>query len=116
MRRNVVIRFLVVIVVVLAARIAAGQSVQPVVWTNVAHAVTTGTNNNGLQKSGGCDGCPDSGGNSQQTIVSGDGYVEFTATETNTERFVGLSTVATHDYSQIHWAVKLGATNGIAEI
>ena len=46
--------------------------------------LTTGANNNGLQKSGGCDGCPDSGGNSQQTLTAGDGYVEITATETTT--------------------------------
>src|SRR5437870_2931106 len=108
-----VVQFLVVIVVVLAARIVEAQSAQPVVWTNLADAITTGANNNGLQKNAGCDGCP-AGGNSQQTIAAGDGYVEFTATETNTNRFVGLSTVATHDYSQIHWAIKLGSA--IAEI
>ena len=83
------------------ARVANAQTVQPVVWMNLSNAVTTGSNNNGLQKSGGCEGCLDSGGNSQQTIASGDGYFEFTATETNRSRYLGLSNIATHDYHQI---------------
>src|SRR5207244_13481485 len=47
-------------------------------------------NGNSLQRTSGCEGCP-GGGLSQQQIVSGDGYVEFTASETNLMRYVGLS-------------------------
>src|SRR3954462_14750231 len=86
---------------ILVASSAHAQTAQPVTWVNVANAIATSPSNNGLQKTGGCDGCPDGGGSSQQTITSGDGYVEFTATETTTLRFVGLSTVATRDYTQI---------------
>jgi hypothetical protein len=48
---------------------------QPVVWTS---AVNVSVSGNTITKSAGCDGCFDAGAVSQQTIVSGDGAVEFT--------------------------------------
>src|SRR5439155_25396659 len=62
---------------------AAGVS-----WTSVVNANASGNN---LMKSGGCDGCADAGAVSAQQIPSGDGYVEFTTTESGTLRFIGLS-------------------------
>ena len=62
---------------------AAGVS-----WTSVVNANASGNN---LMKSGGCDGCADAGAVSAQQISSGDGYVEFTTTESGTLRFIGLS-------------------------
>jgi hypothetical protein len=59
-----------------------------VVWTNLVDATATG---NSLQKTGGCDGCQNAGATSQQQILSGDGYIEFTAGETTTTRGAGLS-------------------------
>ncbi|PYR36045.1 MAG: hypothetical protein DMF93_20620, partial [Acidobacteria bacterium] len=47
---------------------------QPVSWTNIINASATGST---LEKSGGCDGCPDAGGVSQQQIQSGAGSVAF---------------------------------------
>jgi hypothetical protein len=46
-----------------------------VVWTSVVNATATG---NSLQKTGGCENCQDAGGVSQQQIVTGTGYVQFT--------------------------------------
>jgi len=46
---------------------------------------------NTLQKTGGCGGCEDAGAVSAQQITSGDGWLEFTASETNTLRVIGLS-------------------------
>lgn len=46
-----------------------GGSPENVVWTNVVNATATG---NTLQKTSGCDGCPDAGATSQQTITSGE--------------------------------------------
>jgi hypothetical protein len=46
---------------------------------------------NSLQKTAGCGGCGDAGAVSQQRIASGAGYVEFTASETDTLRFIGLA-------------------------
>jgi Concanavalin A-like lectin/glucanases superfamily/Bacterial Ig domain len=63
-------------------------SVQNVAWTSLVNATATG---NSLQKTSGCDGCQDAGAVSQQQIASGDGYFEFTATETDALRFAGLS-------------------------
>ncbi|HTM11099.1 MAG TPA: Ig-like domain-containing protein [Verrucomicrobiae bacterium] len=63
-------------------------SVQNVVWTSLINTTASG---NSLQKTGGCDGCEDAGAASQQQILSGDGYVEFTASESNTNRTIGLS-------------------------
>ena len=44
-------------------------------WTNVVNAIANGGS---LQKNGGCDGCPDAGGVSQQQVQSGTGSMTFT--------------------------------------
>jgi hypothetical protein len=46
-----------------------------VVWTSAVNVTVSG---NTITKNAGCDGCFDAGAISQQTIASGDGYVEFT--------------------------------------
>jgi hypothetical protein len=43
-----------------------------------------------LVKTGGCDGCPDAAAVSEQSIT-GNGYVQFTATEAASLRFVGVA-------------------------
>src|SRR5439155_16443523 len=70
------------------ARIARMPSVQNVGWTSLVNVTAT---SNSIQKTAGCDGCEDAGAVSIQKIASGDGYVKFTATETNTQRYAGLS-------------------------
>src|SRR5262249_1433710 len=59
-------------------------SVENVIWTNPVNATAT---LNSIQKTSGCDGCEDAGAISQQQILSGDGYLEFTASEATTVRF-----------------------------
>src|SRR5882724_10871113 len=54
-----------------------------VFWTSTVNVTATG---NSIQKTGGCDGCADAGAVSLQSIASGDGYVEFTASELTTAR------------------------------
>jgi hypothetical protein len=66
-----------------------GGSASPVSWTDVVNASVIG---NSLTKAGGCSGCPDAGAISAQSIASGNGYVEFSAAESGTLRFIGLST------------------------
>jgi hypothetical protein len=69
-------------------------------------------------KTGGCDGCEDAGAISSQQIASGDGYVEFTASETITARAIGLShgnpgiTRNEIDYAVMLW----GVSGGIVEV
>jgi len=76
-----------------------------VVWTALVHATANG---NSLQKTSGCDGCDDSGAVSVQSIASGDGYVEFTASETTTYRSIGLSNGNTNtSLSDIDFAIIL---------
>ena len=85
--------------------------VQNVVWTNVVNATVTG---NSLQKSGGCDGCQDAGAVSQQQI-SGNGYLQFTASETNTNRAAGLAPLgAAETLASMPFAIHLQA--GDAEV
>jgi hypothetical protein len=60
----------------------------PVQWTSAVNVAVTGSS---LEKTSRCAGCQDSGAVSQQVIASGDGYVEFTASETSTLREIGLS-------------------------
>ena len=99
--------------------ITAGASVggpQAVVWVNPMNVIVNGNN---LQEN--CGGCGDSGAQSHQTIASGSGYVEFTASETTTQRAIGLSRGNTDnsrgdiDYAIMLWNVVYGG-NKIVEI
>jgi Bacterial Ig domain len=80
-----------------------------VVWTNTVNATATG---NSIQKTGGCDWCEDSGATSAQQFT-GNGYVEFTASETTTQRAIGLSS-GNRDtsYADIDFAIMLWNGNG----
>lgn len=83
-----------------------------VTWTSLVNATASGGS---LQKSGGCDGCADAGAISQQQIASGDGAVSFTASETSTIRYVGLSHGNTDTSpADIDFAIRLGP--GYAEV
>jgi predicted amidohydrolase len=62
--------------------------VESVIWTALVNTTAMGST---LQKTSGCDGCEDAGAVSSQSIASGDGYVELTASEITTQRVVGLS-------------------------
>jgi RHS repeat-associated protein len=68
--------------------IAASSSRQNVQWTNSVN-VTVSSNN--LTKAAGIAFGPNAGASSSQTITSGDGYFEFTVSETNKTRFIGFS-------------------------
>src|SRR5690606_8194232 len=59
-----------------------------VTWTKLVNASLSGTT---LYKSAGCSGCGDATAISAAAIASGDGYAEFTATETGLMRSFGLS-------------------------
>ncbi len=67
---------------------AATPTLENVAWINLVNVTATG---NSLQKTAGCDGCEDAGATSQQQIASGDGYLEFTASEITALRYAGLS-------------------------
>ena len=69
---------------------------QPVVWTAVVGATASG---NSLTKTA-AGGWGNAGAISTQQIASGDGYVEFTASETNTYRMIGLSNGNTDAFYQ----------------
>jgi len=66
-------------------------------------------------KSGGCSGCADGGAVSVQRISSGDGYLEFTVTESAKLRFVGLSSGNNGTSpDEIKFALRL--QGGVAEV
>jgi hypothetical protein len=91
---------------------AAAPTVENVAWTSLANVTATG---NSVQKTAGCDGCEDAGATSQQQITSGDGYLEFTASETAALRYAGLSNGNPGtSASEIKYAVRL--QSGIAEV
>ena len=73
-----------------APAIAVGDAVsqEQVVWADLVNASAAP---GALRKAGGCDGCADAGGTSAQRLTEGNGYVEFTARETASLRFVGLT-------------------------
>ncbi len=76
--------------------VSAAAVALPVSWTNVQKSAVSGSS---LRKSSGSDQWFDAGANSAQQITSGDGFVEFTAVETNKDRYAGL----TYDYTGNRW-------------
>jgi|GEM_PF-1199713 len=88
-------------------------AMQNVVWTSSVNCAVSG---NSLQKSSGRDDTCDAGAISQQQLVSGDGYIEFTAGATGKIRFCGLShNPSATDFFAIDFGIKLTEL-GAAEI
>jgi hypothetical protein len=86
---------------------------EPVSWINQANASLRGDR---LEKSGGCDGCNDSGAVSRQIIRSGDGAVEFRVVENDSLLRAGLSRRAgVRRSGNIDFAVRLNG-NGRADV
>jgi YD repeat-containing protein len=82
-----------------------GGGAQNVSWTNVVGVSASGSN---LTKNS-AEGW-NAGAVSTQTIPSGDGYMEVTATETNTHRRIGLSNGDTNQsYDDIDFCLYLNA-------
>ena len=74
---------------------------QDVAWTNIVNVSATG---NSLRNNVAANG----GATSMQRIDSGNGYVEFTATETNTYRWAGLSNGDSGTgYTDVDFAINL---------
>jgi len=99
----------------LCSTVVLAQTPSPVHWDGAVHVTAVGTNQNGLQKTGGFDSTPDAGAYSQETIA-GTGYVEFTAPATTAEIYVGLTTgsgVGTD--AAFPWSIHLSSV-GIAEV
>src|SRR5439155_2515893 len=86
---------------------------EAVLWTQLVNVTAEGSS---LRKTAGCDGCQDAGAVSSQTITSGDGFVEFTASETTTVRVAGLSHGNTNTTSaDIDFGIELWPS-GMAEV
>ena len=81
----------------------ASAGVQNVIWTHPANCTVNG---NSVVKNGGGAGSCDGGAYSQQTITSGNGYLEFTASEANKFRFGALTTMTTtNNYLALDFAI-----------
>jgi len=89
---------------------ASFPQVLPVAWTQLTNLTAEGGS---LQKTSGCDGCEDATAVSQQQIALGaNGYLEFTATETNTLRSVGLANIsAGMGMADMDFAIRLQSGN-----
>ena len=85
------------------------QATENVVWTGAANVSVNG---NSITKSS-ASAAWDAGANSTRSIVSGDGYVEMTITETNKDRFFGLSHAETTvSYDDIDFSMR-AYSNGV---
>ena len=67
------------------------QTASPVEWGNAVNAAASGS---AIQKTGGCGGCTDAGGTSNQVLSGGDGYVQF-APVGGARLYAGLGSNAT---------------------
>jgi RHS repeat-associated protein len=86
------------------------SAVQNVTWTNTAGVSANG---NSLTKTA-TTGWGNAGASSTQSIVSGDGYVEVTATEITTARLFGLShTDADQNWTSINFGIDLDLSGSI---
>jgi hypothetical protein len=82
-----------------------------VTWTNTVNVTVTG---NSLRKTSGCDGCADAGASSVETIGAIGDYVEFTASESSTLRYVGLNRSDQGTGTGMRFAIRL--QSGHAEV
>ena len=81
-------------------------------WMSLINLTATGS---GLQKTGGCAGCPDASAVSEQQIGSGSGALEFVASESGPLRFVGLASGGIGiGAGDINFAIRL--QGGVAEV
>ena len=86
------------------------QATQNVSWTNTVGVSVTG---NSLTKTA-STGWGNAGASSTQTLVSGDGYVEVTASETTTARIFGLSHTDTdQNWTSINFGLHLDLSGTI---
>ncbi|MFP5264745.1 MAG: fibronectin type III domain-containing protein, partial [Blastocatellia bacterium] len=99
--------------VFIAALGMQAASVASVVWT---HMVNCSASENTVQKTSGADEADDARATSLQSITSGDGQVEFTASETGKERFCGLnnSNDIHRSADDINFAIKLSGKKAMA--
>ncbi|MBI2609888.1 hypothetical protein HYW53_01800 [Candidatus Giovannonibacteria bacterium] len=67
--------------------VPSAASVEGITWRGASNVSAS---SDSIKKTSGCDGCPDAGAFSENSL-SGDGYLEFKASETNTNRQIGLS-------------------------
>ena len=92
---------------------AVPAQTQGVVWSSLVNVTSTGGS---LTKISGCDGCADAGAVSKQQITAGDGYFEFTASETGSLRLIGFrSSNRGADRNEIQFAIVL-RPGGMAEV
>ena len=95
----------------LAVTVANGQPTD-VTWINLVKAMVTGTT---LRKIAGCNGCPDAGGASKQT-VKGTGSLELVDVENTALRYVGLGAgTLGHRSNEIRYAFTF-RPGGLVEI
>lgn len=81
-------------------------------WTNGVNVSASGGT---LQKTGGCGGCADAGASSEQQVGSGDGGMQFTASDVTSLKFVGLTAGApSHNPNDIQFALRI--QGGVAEV
>ena len=83
----------------------AAAGAQPVTWTSLVGVTASGNSLTDIAATG-----TNAGAASTQRITSGDGYVEFAASETTTNRLLGLSNGNTDaSYPDVDFGIALGA-------
>jgi hypothetical protein len=96
--------------VVLSGTLANAPVTENVAWTN---AVGVSVSGNSLTKTGTVSGW--NAGASSTRALAGNGYVEFTATETNTDRMFGLNDADSgQGYAEINYGIYLTNYGGYA--
>lgn len=95
--------------------LTAPETTQGVTWTNLGYVFDASVDRSGLLKTRGTTSW-DAGTYSNEQIPSGEGFLEFIATETNTHRMVGLANGnSNNNWNDIDYAFYL-LNNGTVQI
>lgn len=73
-------------------------------WSQLRNVQVSG---NSLVKSSNCDGCADTRAVSQQTLTDGNGFVEFTVSNTQGLGFLGVGTTSANSATALDYALRI---------
>lgn len=102
----------------LSPAVAVAARAEPVTWINQVNCTLAGST---LKKTRGRNDSADAGASSREKLNAGDGYLEFTALETDKERYIGLSAAPagleaeTMDFA-LHLTAQAGRNGYVAEV
>jgi hypothetical protein len=105
LKNQSLLAFMTLLAILLTSNVALSS--EPVLWVNSINTTVTG---NSIQKNTGvCEDCTNAGAVSQQQLLNGNGFFEFTATS-DSNGYVGIGNTSTNSTSnqEINYGISFG--------